>query len=207
MRGLGLCQGPAPLGALRRRLHAPARAPLPGRPQVPLPPSPGSSPSAAAAFRPEEFSSGSCWKPQQQKGSPGARARTRPGKLAQGSQARSHSPQDGRRAPAPAPVPAPRPRTSPRDSSCTHRRVWPGPALSRCHRPAPALKSEPGSRSPSRLSAGRRGERQQVTRHLAKNTGALRSPRPGPGPALSSPPPAANGISSFSLHDYVRWES
>lgn len=31
----------------------------------------------------------------------------------------------------------------------THRRVWTGPALSRCHRPAaPALKSEPGSLPP-----------------------------------------------------------
>lgn len=61
---------------------------------------------------------------------------------------------------------------------------------------------------PPPLSARRRGERQQVTRHLAKNTGSLRWAQ---APARTLRPPAlqpasqpvANGISSFSLH-YVR---
>ena len=73
---------------------------------------------------------------------------------------------------------------------------------------------------PPPLSARRRWERQQVTRHLAKNTGSLRSIRVrarararAPGPCARPPgrppasQPAANGISSFSLHYYVRWES
>lgn len=56
---------------------------------------------------------------------------------------RPPSPQRG--APRPPERRAPGPARGP---LLTHRRVWTGPALSRCHRPAPALQSEPGSPLP-----------------------------------------------------------
>lgn len=103
-------------------------------------PPPGTSPSAKAASGLKEFSSGSCWKPWP----PGARPRTLPKVGA--CEARSEGPG----APNPAQRPPARgaPWPSDRGPVVTHRRVWTGPALSRCHRPAPALQSEPGSLLP-----------------------------------------------------------
>lgn len=85
----------------------------------------------------------------------------------------------------------------------THRGVRTRPALSRCHRPAPARKPEPARGSPPRLSARRRAERQQVPWHRAKNTGAGRSAGPGgapaPGPPGPQPRPARQPLEG-SLH-------
>ena len=82
----------------------------------------------------------------------------------------------------------------------THRGVWTRPARSRCHRPAPARKSEPAAGSPPPLSARRRAERQQVKRHQAKNTGARRSPRLGWAPARGPRRPPARQPLVGPLH-------
>lgn len=124
---------------------------------------------------------------------------------------RLRSPQRGARCPEPRTAAprarsslAERPRASPHspqglDRTCPVSLPSSGArAAIRARLPAP----------PPPLSARRRGERQQVTRHLAKNTGSLRRAQ-APARTLRPPAlqpasqPAANGISSFSLH-YVR---
>lgn len=93
----------------------------------------------------------------------------------------------------------------------THRRVWTGPALSRCHRRAPALQSEPGALLPRpRYLLGGPGSASKLRGIWLKIQAPCARLRLGCGLCALRPPssqPATNGISSFSLHYYVRWES
>lgn len=190
-----------PAGFSSWHLRAPARAPRfalpPARP--PAGHASRTSPSAAAASGSEEFSSAPA-------GSLGARGReAAEGRPARGpARARSRAPKVGARRArgwgrggggGGDPARARRPGT--------HRGVRTRPALSRCHRPAPARKPEPARGSPPPLSARRRAERQQVPRHRAKNTGAGRSAgpgrAPGPGPPAPRPRPARQLLEG-SLH-------
>lgn len=187
----------APLGTCAAAPHSQVRR----SPQ----PAPGTGPSASAASGPKEFSSGSSGSGR---GRP-ARVPAPSRKLAPAEPAArgpaARTPHGGPRAPSSA---AERPRTgrhSPQrlDRTCPVSLPSPGArAASRARLPAP----------PPPLSARRHGESQQVTRHLAKNTGSLRwapaSARTLRPPALQpASQPASNGISSFSLHYCVRWES
>lgn len=160
--GRGLSYSPARPGPLRERvwrLRAPACAAgcrAASRP----------SPSAAAASGPEEFSSGFCWKPPGRPERVPAPSR----KLAPPSRqpARGNrGPKPTRRPPAHRSPAGPRAgRHSPQglDGTCPVSLPSSGAAI-RARLPAP----------PPPLSARWPGERQQVTRHLAKNTGSRRS--------------------------------
>lgn len=98
---------------------------------------------------------------------------------------------------APSLPPPPSPRPPPARPLDTHRGVCPRPARPCCHRPAPA-----DTGAPSALSAGRRGARGQLTRHLAKNTAASHLYCSG-----APTQRAANAIGSFSLHYRARREN
>lgn len=130
---------------------------------------------------------------RQQKGRPGASPRA-PGKVGARGRRQSSSPPGRAGLPGRAPPPGPQPRAA-------YRRVWPRPAGSRCHPRAPA--PTPASLG---LSAGLRGERGQVTRHLA----GTQAPTPTRRARLQRPtlrPPAANALASSSVHYRARRES
>lgn len=184
--GWGLARPGSPLGTCAAAPHSRVR-------RSPGPP-PGTSPSAKAASGPAEFSSGSCWKPPRP---PGARPRTLPKVGACG--ARSKGPGAPDAAGRPPALRAPRP--SDRRPVVTHRRVWTGPALSRCHRPAPALQSEPCSRLPlPRYLLGGAGSASKLRGIWLK----IQAPELGSGARADSPPaalqPAASKPLMGSLH-------
>lgn len=111
-------------------------------------------------------------------GPPGARPRTRPESWRRASPAGPGALRPGPRTAAAQRAPSSPPERPRAGRPLTHRRVWTGPALSRCHRPAPALKSEPGSLLPlPRYLLGGAGSASKLRGIWLKIQAPLRSAR------------------------------